>query len=158
MELTSFSLDSSDKSVQEILNRLCLLAKIQEGEKLDAHTLQLQSDSYWTRFVRTISTACGLDTQTRDATYSFVKTLTDDALCIIERCMQSTNELHNRMGQKVLEKLIESKKGIQMLHLTYSTDKKFIAKLETVVLILDTKIDNLTKLYIKNNVGTCGKR
>lgn len=134
--LHNFVVDSADKSVQTILNKLCLLSKLQEGEKIDVTTMCLQDDTWWTRLLRTI----GGGEQNRNSTLEFIKRLTDDALDVIERCFASPQQIHIKLGEEILRKLTDAIKGINNLYVTYKDDRYFISRLETQLLILNVKI------------------
>lgn len=142
ISLRNFVIDGSDKSVQDIVSKLCFLAKIQKDEKVDVSHLSLQLDTWWTMFLRTVSRE-----QSRERTLTFIREITDDALEMCARCLQSKENFHIKMGNAILNKLIESKEGICNLLHTYENDKMFIAKLETLILILDTKIEDLKCKY-----------
>jgi hypothetical protein len=145
--LRNFVIDGSDKSVQDIVSKLCFLAKIQKDEKVDVSHLALQHDTWWTMILRTISRE-----QSRERTLVFIREVTDDALEFCSRCLQSRENFHIKIGNAILSKLTESKDGISnLLHGPYKDDKMFIAKLETLILILNTKVEDL-KLKFKEKI------
>lgn len=144
-EITTYVIDKSDRSVQEILERLCFLAQIQEGDKIDITHLSLQEPGLWTSFIRTLSGG----EQSRQRTLEFIKKLTDEALEVTEKCFSGTNTFHHKMGTALLNKLIESENGIRKLSITYNDDKFFASKIETILLILDAKIEELKRNYLK---------
>jgi uncharacterized FAD-dependent dehydrogenase len=141
--LHNFTVDSGDKTVQQVLNRLCLLSKLEAGEKIDITSMSLQQDTWFTRILRTLSGG----EQSRARTLDFIKRTTDDALELAERCMMSTVNVHNSLGATILQKLDDAIVGIQKLNDTYASDRYFISALETQLLILKVKIDDLKKKF-----------
>jgi hypothetical protein len=143
--LNNFVIDNSDKSVQDILNKLCLLAKLQPGEKVDVTNISLQQSSWLTSLWRTISGG----EQSRERTLRFIQSITDDALMIIEKCLSSCSDVHNLLGVETLKKLDSAICGINNLYETYKDDRYFTAKLETQLLLLKVKIENIKLRYNK---------
>ena len=133
-----FSIDGTDINVQDVLSKLKFLSKIKKGEKLNVTSLTISEDTFFTNIQRYFHVL-----ESRDKTLEFIKRVSDDALNIALKCLQSRDSFHHNIGRIVISNLREIKGGIDNLGSTYGEDRMFVAKIETFQTLLDVKIMDL---------------
>lgn len=144
--LTRFMLDGKDREVQDVISKLRFIAKIKEGEKIDVKTMTLQDTrvpwGWKVKFRRTF----WVRGESRNTTYEFImKTLTD-AIEYATKYLRCTEPLYIDYGRMILTTLSECKIGLDNLVRTYSSDKMYISRIETLKKTLDTKLEDLKRL------------
>lgn len=119
-----------------IISRLKIIGKIKEGYQFDIHSFKLQPYSWWTSFERTF-----LHPTSRYDTISFIKSAVSDSEMLMIYKLSTHTESDIIFCQKLLDDLIECKRGIMNLckHPNYKNDISFNAEMET---LLD-KVDNI---------------
>lgn len=138
----SFGVD--EQKIQDIMSKLLFVSKIKKGERLDVQNLQLEQTNMITSVYRTIFMR---GSESRNKTLNFITELVNESLNVANKCIHSSNKFQSEVGNSLLDSLLQSKEGIQNLTETYKDDRMFVSKIETLLNILDKKIN-----HIKNNL------
>ena len=131
-----------DSDVQDIVSKLRFISKIKGGEKIDVGSFTVVEDYILDKMYRTF---IGRD-ESREKTLDFIQKITGCALGMIIKFSNSNNEYETRLGRMILNTLKEARPGISSLIDTYKNDRMYTSKIETLINILDTKIQNLEKI------------
>lgn len=104
----------------------------------------MMGDSWSTKVYRTWKTvtAGGED---RDATLEFFKYVIGEAFDLATRYLQSKDQFFQDIGFIIIQSLREAKAGIINHSKTYEKDEMHVAKIETLLATLDTKLATLIK-------------
>lgn len=140
IQFKNFVIDNSDVTVYDIISKLLFLSKIKEGEKINTEDFYVEETSWFTTLRRTF-----FRNQSRSKTLEFIKNLTDSALDIASKCSSSNVDLHRNIGNYIIDSLEQSKTGLLNLTKTYEDDRMFVSKMQTLIGILDEKINVFKK-------------
>jgi hypothetical protein len=140
IQFKNFVIDNSDVTVYDIISKLLFLSKIKEGEKINTEDFYVEETSWFTTLRRTF-----FRNQSRTKTLEFIKNLTDSALDIASKCSSSNVDLHRNIGNYIIDSLEQSKTGLLNLTKTYEDDRMFVSKMQTLIGILDEKINVFKK-------------
>jgi len=150
-----FSL-TSDISVQKNLSALRFLAKIKQGEKINAKDLFVRdNDSVMQRILRTVRNMTAYISasdivESKESTLKFIQDTIDDSITLIAVYRQDRDEFKQSIADIIVKNLEASKSGVWDLIKTYKNDRKFISDAEAVLLTLDARVKSLkTKGYMK---------
>lgn len=135
------SADGEERAVQEVISRLRFIAKLQAGEKIDVSSLTVQPAGLLGRLYRTFI-ARG---ETRVATFEFIRGVLGDAFSLAEARVRTPAghegaRVRTPAGHMVADALAGARAGIVSLRETYRDDRMFVARVDTLLETLDTKI------------------
>ncbi len=136
----SFAVDGSERSVQDIVSKLKFISKIREGEKLDVKSLTLGEgfkDSVYRTFVAR--------NESRYTTLEFIRMIVHEAFDLASKYLQKEEKFFKDIGKMVITSLNECKSGLLNLIKTYSEDRMYISRLETLMTTLETKTIDLQR-------------
>ena len=139
-QFKNFVIDNCDVSVYDIISKLLFISKIKEGEKINTEDLYIEETTWFSALRRTF-----FRNQSRSRTLDFVKNLTDTALDFASKCISSYVDFHRNIGNYIIESLEQSKVGLVNLTKTYEDDRMFVSKMQTLIGILDEKINVFKK-------------
>lgn len=139
--LKYFLIDGSERAVQDILSKLDFISKIREGEKVDISSMSVCSNDWKTSLYRTLFAR----NESRKATLEWLRSIYADAFMLIDVCLGKSNEFYSTIASKIAESIMISKQGLISLRETYSTDRLFVSKIETLISTLEAKRNDLTK-------------
>jgi len=137
--MKSFVVDGSERSVQDIISKLKFIAKIQDGEKLDVCSLTLHKDTLGTSLYRTIVAR----DESRDRALEFIRCVIGEAFDLASKYRRKEESFFKKIGEMIILALKESRAGLLNLTKTYELDRMFVSKLETLMVTLDTKTEDL---------------
>lgn len=118
-----------DRDIIELSSKLRFISKIGPNEKVDVSGNYISPDNYRTKFIRTIFHR----SEDRWKTLTFIDHTFDDAVAVL-------NSDH-KYRHIILENLKNIKPGLLNLKDTYSTDTFFESRIETLIDILDKKLE-----------------
>lgn len=127
-----------EKAILETLSKLRFLAKIRTGEKIDVPNLTVSEDSWRTRLYRTFFSG-----QSRQSTYALIEETFEIASSLAKECKSSPDEHSLSYFSMLIESMKEASCGCANLMGTYSTDRMYIASLETLLDTVNVKISAL---------------
>lgn len=137
--IKSFIIDGSERSVQDTVSKLKFIAKIEEGEVVDVHSLSLYPVGYLTSIYRTMF-ARG---EGRDHTLNFFRRTIQDAFDLALDCFQNEDPFSKTTGAIIITAIRDSRVGIINHSKTYSQDRMYVAKIDTLILGIDTRLRDL---------------
>jgi hypothetical protein len=114
--------------LNEVISRLKFIGRIQADEKLSTDRIQMQPNSWFTTFLRTLS-----QRDSRKETFRFLSGTVDSAFELINLHKLSPMPSHQQMCIEVGEDLLNAKSGIRNLMETYKADDKFICDLDVLL-------------------------
>jgi len=139
----SFIIDGSERSVQDTISKLRFIAKIEEGDIVDVHSLTLSKTSYSTSFYRTVFTR----EESREHTLDFFRKTLHNAFELAEACSKERKDkpqFFDDMIYLILLSIKESKTGILSHAKTYSQDKMHSSKIEALMMSVNTRLKDLS--------------
>lgn len=131
-----------DSNVQDVVSKLRFISKIKGGEKIDVNSFTVVDDT--NPVSRVYRTLISRD-ESREKTLEFIKKTMTDALGMILKFLKSGNDYEIHLSGMILSTLKEARAGIASLGETYKTDRMYTSRVETLIRILDTKIENLER-------------
>lgn len=153
--LKCFSLDGREKSVQDVVSKLKFISKISIGEIVDVSTLTLMDRSWTTSAYRTVL-ARG---ESRESSFELFAESTGLAFEMAAEYLSSPAPFFYNIGLMIIEAIQEAKQGILNHSKTYSDDKMFAARSETLIKTIEAKIKDFSTLIRahENKVATVAK-
>lgn len=146
--LKNFSISGKEESLERILSTLKFIAKIREGEKIDVKTMSIVRPDFPSRAYRTF-----ISRESRNETFEFIKTSINKAIDMVyyylsmdrksDRNSSDKNtkdNFHRDVAKVIITNIVEAKKGLYNLTVTYEEDRKFVTDIETVMETLEIKI------------------
>lgn len=127
---------------EAVISRLKFIARIRPGEKVDIASLSVHPVTYTWRLYRAVF-ARG---ESRYTTLDYIRQALDDAFEIAPEFLAGGDDCSRTIGQMIVESLSASKSGIQGLAKTYEDDRMYVARIESLVAILNVKIASLPKI------------
>ena len=149
--IKNFSISGREESLEKMLSTLKFIAKVREGEKIDVKTITIVKPDLPSRAYRTI-----ISRQSRIETLDFIKTAINKAVNMVyyylsleedEKIITNKINFNLNVAKVIMVNLVESKKGINNLVVTYEEDRKFVTDLETIVETMEIKIQGKNKLF-----------
>jgi hypothetical protein len=116
------------ESTPEILSRLKFLSHIQKGDKLGSKTMTLQTDSWYTRFIRTWVTP-----DNRQNSLRLIKEVISRSFEILLMVIESQKESDIFQCRMIIADLVKCQIGLCNLKATYSDDTKFGCDMEILL-------------------------
>lgn len=120
---------SKSGMMSEIVCKLIFLSKINEGEKINVKSMSITDNSMYANVYRYLFT-----TESKETTYEFIKNTIDNAFSVL--CLSKNQELTDT----IIKSIIDSKNGIIKLQQTYSLDRMFVSKLETLLKLIELRL------------------
>lgn len=134
---------NSDPSIEPLLCKLNFLAKLKSHEKIDTYNLRVINDNYLTSIYRSIFT-----NDDREKTYKFILDTINEGLSMCLKIITSPDVFTRRLGAVLLQNLekILSSGCLMNLQESYSSDRLFCSRLESLSELLRLKLTNLNDL------------
>lgn len=148
--LNNFSKDDNDKSVYDILSKLKFISKIKEGEVVDVRSLTIMEVGMATSAYRTFITK----DEGRDNTLKYFRQIISEAFDMITLYLNKKDKFCRQIGIMIYDALVESKPGINSHIKTYSNDRMFVSKIETLIVTLDTELEEIKNIIQKQKIET----
>lgn len=141
----------SDTAVQRNLSALRFLSRIKRNEKINTRELFVRdNDNVLQRVLRTIKNftiyvSTGEVGESKELTLEYIRTIIDESINLIAGYNAEGDEFKRSIADIISKNLESSKRGIHHLIETYSSDRKFIAEAEAVLLTLDARVSSMIK-------------
>jgi hypothetical protein len=126
---------SKSEMMGNIVCKLIFLSKINEGEKINVKSMSITDNSMYANVYRYLFTS-----ESKDTTYEFIKNTIDNAFSVL-----TLNE-NKYLTDTIIKSIIDAKNGILKLQQTYSLDRMFVSKLETLLKLIDIRLSKTEKL------------
>jgi hypothetical protein len=120
---------SKSNMMGDIVCKLIFLSKINEGEKINVKNMCITDNNIYANLCRHLFT-----TESKETTYDFIKSTIDNAFSILS--LSKNQELTDT----IIESISDAKIGIIKLQQTYFFDRMFVAKLETLLKMIDIRL------------------
>jgi len=127
---------------KEILSRLKFIGKIERGNKINTKHVYIQQDTIITAISRTF-----FRPDSRWNTIKFIQDTISRSFEIIDTYENSLRQFEHGVIKHIVQDLKMSKKGIANLKITYIEDTKFISDIDTILNLLNSKLDVVLKKY-----------
>lgn len=128
---------------QDILSKLGFIASIEAGDRVDTLALSIQRNTTLDRTYRILFTR----KESRQTTFDFIKKTVDDAIVMAEKYAGHDGHTSRKMGGKIIHALVASAVGISSLKITYMSDRMFVARLATLLDLLEMRIGELAPTF-----------
>jgi len=135
--ITNFTMDGTEKTIQDILSNLKFVSKIQKGYKVNVKELSFNNNNFLEWIKRKWYG------ETKEDTLKFVEDLYDLSFKTIINFKKRDELFYRNMSNNILNALQDSKEGIHSLIETYKEDVMFVSRIEALESTLDTKINML---------------
>jgi len=135
--ITNFTMDGTEKTIQDILSKLKFVSKIQKGYKVNVKELSFNNNNFLEWIKRKWYG------ETKEDTLKFVEDLYDLSFKTIINFKKRDELFYRNMSNNILNALQDSKEGIHSLIETYKEDVMFVSRIEALESTLDTKINML---------------
>lgn len=140
--LKYFVMDGSDASIQDTIAKLKFISKIKPGEVIDLPSLQMMEVCSSTSLYRTLIKSSG----SKDASLVFFRRVIGDSIDTLGNLsLKPSDTFYKNISKMILDSLKECKTGLKNHCETYKTDIMHIAKVETLIGILDAKISEFNE-------------
>ena len=131
-----FAASGNEKQVEAVVSQLKFISKLQPGEKINVHSMNISSVRYTDRLYRTFVSG-----ESRDDTLLFIHEVINRALELIYSYDSMHITLYLTMSALIVSNLQDSKKGLQNLMSTYEHDRMYVSQIEALLATLDAKIE-----------------
>lgn len=137
-----------------IISRLKIIGKIEQGYQFDVSTYKIQPYNWWTSFERTF-----VRPDCRQNTVTFIRNTINDGYMLLLYKLSVSNDSDVNFCQKLLNDIIDCKKGIHNLckHPRYKSDIGFTSEMETIIDKIDNIINQIRQdhphIQIKSNTS-----
>lgn len=136
-----------DNSELEVLSNLKLIGTIKEDEKINVKTLSMEKSNVFTALKRWFFR------EGRDSTRKFLNTTIDRSFGIID------SKIYNKkFSTNIIIDLIRSINGLRNQKTTYSDDRDFCSKIDTLIQTIEERLDGYhqkSKELFKNLPDDC---
>lgn len=133
-------LDGVEKSVQDVLAKLNFIASMESGTKVDLRSLSLQNANSWsTSFYRTLINRG----ESRETALEFIRSVVSESFKIASSFKQSSDPLKKNVADLFIHGLEGSIQGITNMINTYQSDTMFVAKLRTLIQLIQVKLKRI---------------
>lgn len=123
-------------SLKENLSKLKFISKIQKGDKINVRYLYVQPSGFLTSLSRSF-----FYQDNRGNTLNFVHNTIYKTFEIIDNLEKNnTNTIEKALGNNITYDLENSKNGLLNLKETYIEDIKFCCDIDTLIQLIDAKI------------------
>lgn len=143
--IKNFSISGKEESLERMISILKFIAKIREGERINVKTMTISQSDIPSRVYRTF-----ISRETRSETLDFIKNAINKAIDMVYYylTLEDKNEgnFHHDVAKIIIENLINAKKGMLNLTVTYQDDRKFVTDIESIVETMEIKIQGKNKL------------
>jgi hypothetical protein len=139
----NFVIDGSENSIQNIINRLKFISKIQSEEIVDVQSLTLSEKSIKTSLYRTFLAR----NESRQLTLEFFQKTIKEAFDRACFCFQNKDWFYKKMGTMITKSLGETLSGLENVKKTYESDRLFTSSIDTLVETIKIKIQYLEKFH-----------
>jgi len=135
--IKSFCLDG-EKTVYLVLSKLKFLSKIKPNEKINVKNMTLvEHDRFQVNLYRFVYG------ESRQTTLDFINSVLSEAIDICSSYLFREEKFYRQIGGMLLEGVEECRQGITNLTTTYTDDRMFVSKLDTLMKTLNIKMDEL---------------
>jgi hypothetical protein len=141
----------SDPEIQEVMSKLNFISKIQYQEKIDLSSMTICYNGLSTKVYRTVVNLFGRG-ESSENTVKFISETIDAALNTIKK-YRGPDAFSMKIRNLITTEIQNSKAGLNNLSKTYADDRYFSAEIESIIKILDTKIQSIElmkELQIEN--------
>jgi hypothetical protein len=132
--LKNYELTGNEKLVENTLTNLKFISKIEKYEKVNVSNKTISKNDYQDRLYRTL-----IIRENKDDTMDFLRDTINDGISLAVHFSEMDTEFYKNISKIIIKHLSESKKGIESLCETYSTDRLFVSKLNTLIETLNIK-------------------
>jgi len=123
------------ESNSEVISKLKLIGKLQNGEKLNTKYIFIQKDSFLTRLSRWLYWQ-----DNRQNTINFVRNTIYSTFSMIITLKKSNKSYDNLIILNIIEDLESAKQGMVNLKNTYADDVKFCCDIETLLEAVEVEL------------------
>jgi hypothetical protein len=127
---------------KEILSRLKFIGKIEKGNKINTKHIYVQNDSFFTAFSRTF-----LRQDNRWNTVTFIQETIFRGFEILDTYERSSKPDEKSLCTHIIKDLKKCKDGINNIKSTYIADTKFCCDMDTILILVSSKLDSIMKKY-----------
>ena len=142
-DVKNFITNDTEFSWQEIISKLKFISNIKEYEKIDVQSMKTMENGYWTSTWRTLFSRG----ESREITLKFIKITIANAIMLCTQYIAMENEFFQKLGGTIGVELQDSRRGLMNLCKTYIADSMFVAKIKALILLIDTKIEELGRNF-----------
>lgn len=128
---------------KELISKLKFIGRIRKGEKINVKHMYVQPVGIITTIHRTI-----IDQDNRDNTLKFLQETIFNAFELFIKFENSDKESQNLMCYNIAEDLKKSISGLKNLKETYISDVKFCCDVDTLLQVIETKLESVVPRYI----------
>lgn len=129
------------ESRREVITRLKFIGSLAPQEKIDCHTLQVESSSIWTPLKRLFYG------DSRTVTLSFFSGTVDRAGEIIDGLINSNKTSERIACANLIHDLLNAVSGLRAAQKTYAADKLFYCEIETLIEQVEARAFELQKSH-----------
>jgi hypothetical protein len=126
-----------ESEIEKISSKLKFISKIDPGQKISVNSNYIQNNTYFTSVVRYLTG------ENREKVYNYICDVVQDSFSVLDSLSDSSNDYDIKICRNLIGDLLELKPGLQNLKQTYSRDKNYVSKMETLGQNLDVKIEEL---------------
>ncbi len=124
------------ETVHETITRLKFIGMIKKGEKIDTQNIGIQHTSWFTSLLRRFYQ------ETRLTTLQFLTTTVDRSFEIIQLSLTST-KMDKILCKHLIDDLIASNIGLTNIQSTYSDDRFFVCRIQTLIQDIEKNLNTL---------------
>jgi hypothetical protein len=138
-----FLLGEGDRAAFDIISHLRFIAALQVGEKVDVASLTVQGPGLASWLYRNLVAR----DESRHATLDFVQRTFDTALGLAAAYLSRDGpdrDAAAEIGQAVLNAIEAAKAGTGRLRATYEGDRMYAARIDTLLVALETRLKALS--------------
>lgn len=124
---------------KEIISRLKFIGKINKGDKINTKHIYICHDNFLTTISRTF-----FNTDNRWNSVKFIQDTIFRVFEILDTYQRSSPKNYEKnICKYIVRDLKKSKQGIKNIKQTYVTDLKFGTDMDTILILIDTKLQNI---------------
>ncbi len=138
--------------IKHINEKLKIIASIGSQQKINTRNNEIYNNTIISSVSRTINTLIGYKGSSREDLYIMLDEVFREAFSLIKKYKDHRNQVDISIINGLISNVIAARNNMTTeIKATYSTDKQFIARLETLAQILDIQIDSISNGDIENS-------
>lgn len=132
--ISDFSISGNQQRLESVVSKLKFISKIEPQQKINTTELFIREPGWQTTILRSINPG-----ETRESTLLFLKDTVDTAISLSLLYQRYNDQFHQNILNMLKDALKECKHGLDNLCITYTSDRMYVSKIETLKQIIDTK-------------------
>lgn len=139
-------------AIKHLNDKLIFITSIKSQQKVDVTNNKVYNNSSITSFARTVNTVLGYKGTSREDLYNMLDEVFKETIGTIKHHNNKTNPADTTIINALITNLIKAKENVGTeIKTTYSTDKHFIARLESLVQMIDLQLESITNDTISDS-------